>query len=55
MARVMIKCPTTGEPVSTGMDMDSLEGVSLSNNTLRDCPECGQDHVWQGSDAFLEE
>lgn len=54
MADVMIKCPVTGVPVATGigMDFESLKNVDMRDNTLGDCPSCGQDHVWQKKDAF---
>lgn len=54
MARVMIRCPETGNPVPTGivMDFETFKTVTMNDNTLGSCPECGEDHVWQGSDAF---
>ena len=40
--KVMIKCPNTGEMISTGVQMDSK---AFSSVTLKDyvtvCPECG--------------
>ena len=55
MTRVMIKCPATGEPVSTGMSMDkaSLESSTLSMNSVS-CPHCQQMHTWNKEDAYLE-
>ncbi len=55
MATVMIKCPTTGKDVSTGMSMDqqSFQTATLSNNSVR-CSACGKDHVWNKKDAFLK-
>jgi hypothetical protein len=55
MARVMIRCPVTGNPVPTGMNVTSLDGVTMRDNVLGNCPECGRDHVWSGEDAFLED
>lgn len=54
MADVMIKCPRTGEPVSTqiGMDFDSFRSATMRDNVLGSCPACGEDHVWQKEDAF---
>jgi len=56
MARVMITCPETGNPVPTGFDMDegSFEGSTLTDNTFSPCPECGQAHTWSKEDAYLE-
>lgn len=56
MGMVMIKCPTTGKPVPTGIGMDkgSFEGSSLTDNTVASCPHCGADHTWSKSDAYLE-
>lgn len=54
MADVMIKCPTTGQPVPTniGFDFETFKNVTMKDNTLGHCPACGQDHVWQQEDAF---
>ena len=54
MARVMIECPQTHKPVYTGnnftwMEFDSL---ALGEHELR-CPECGQVHRWNKSEAYL--
>ncbi len=52
MAKLMIVCPKTGKAVSTGVSEteDSVETATLSN-----CPECGEEHVWTGKAAFLDE
>ncbi len=56
MPRVMIKCPKTGKPVPTGMgaDQKSFESGCFRDNSFGPCPECGQRHIWQKDDAFLE-
>ena len=56
MAKVMIKCPTSGKPVFTGMAMDksSFEVASLSRNSVK-CPHCGNMHTWDKKDAYLVE
>jgi hypothetical protein len=56
MARVMIKCPSTGKPLSTGMDFgkQAFETSTLTNNTVGPCPHCGQMHTWSKKDAWLE-
>lgn len=56
MAKVMIKCPKTNKPLSTGIDMPKqvFESSHFSNNAVS-CPHCGGTHVGQKSDAYLEE
>jgi len=55
MARVMITCPDTGRPIYTGMSFDKITFV---NSQLTDksvlCPACGQVHIWDKQDAYLE-
>jgi hypothetical protein len=55
MAQVMIKCPKTGKLVPTGIVMDkiSFKTSTLTNNTLGNCPACGENHVWSKKDAIL--
>lgn len=55
MPRIMIKCPTTGKPVPTGMDFDrqTFENATLTNNATG-CPHCQQTHTWNKADAYLE-
>jgi hypothetical protein len=52
---VVIKCPTTGQIVPTGlaMDPDTFRNAILEGNGLGNCPACGGNHVWSKSDAFL--
>jgi len=56
MGQVMIKCPTTGKSLSTGMAMDeqSFESAQLINNVVGACPHCGQNHTWSKPDAWVE-
>ena len=54
MALVMIKCPTTGKPIATGLATESLDAEPLRDEVVS-CPECGEDHVWQREDAYLED
>lgn len=58
MAKLIIDCPNTGKPVSTGMDLpkSTFESTTLENNTT-DCPhpDCPEDtHTWNKEDAYLE-
>jgi len=56
MATVMIRCPSTGNEISTGMAMDqaSFDSSDLTDNIVGGCPECGSRHTWSKKDAFLE-
>ncbi len=48
MARAMIACPNTGKAIYTGMSFDQLPDRSVL------CPECGQAHIWNEQNAYLE-
>lgn len=54
MAPVMMKCPTTGKPFATGLDMDqqTYESSTLEDN-FSSCPYCGQEHTWSKGDTYL--
>ena len=51
---VMIKCPSTGKPVKTGMSMNkySFQKALIGAHEVR-CPHCGQIHVWSKKDTHL--
>src|SRR5262245_54441771 len=51
---IMINCPTTGRPVSTGIltDEDSYSRLSPLPGAMH-CPDCGQHHDWAISYAWL--
>ena len=55
MARIMIKCPSTGKAILTGMaaDESSFASSGYATNEVF-CPECKQSHIWSKKDAFLE-
>jgi hypothetical protein len=53
LRRLTIRCPVTGTPADTGYELSSIPTVS-ARNLLVDCTECGQDHLWQVEDAFLD-
>ena len=55
MARVMITCPDTGRPIYTGMSFDEIifENSQLPDKSVL-CPACGQVHIWNKQDAYLE-
>jgi hypothetical protein len=55
MARIMIRCPKTQRPIPTGIAADpaAYETLTLEGNSVK-CPACGETHVWDKKDAFLE-
>jgi hypothetical protein len=58
MAMVLIKCPVTNLPVSTGlfMEEDYFESATLGEEDRRlSCPLCQEVHVWQKEEAYLVE
>jgi len=56
MAVVMINCPDTGKPLSTGLSMDrqGFRTSQLSSNTVGPCSHCGKSHTWNKKDAYLK-
>ena len=56
MAILVIKCPHTGRPISTGIEVDPRE-FRYSPDTLSrvKCPECGLDHAWWTREAWLDD
>ena len=54
MSSMMIRCPITGEPVSTAIEVEPSVFRKLPKISARMlCPACGQDHVWATSSAWL--
>ena len=55
MGQIVIKCPKTGQLVSTGMAMNwqSYTSATLTQKTLSNCPECGDSHTWDKTDTQL--
>lgn len=53
MPALMIKCPETGLPITTGISVDekSFESSSFSGNQV-DCPYCGKMHTWSKEDVI---
>ena len=55
MGFVVIYCPTDGEPVYTGLQMDP---VVYEDAVIRDygmlCVRCGKTHIWSKEDTWLE-
>jgi hypothetical protein len=56
MGVVMITCPSTGHPVSTGIETDTEIFVKLPDVLVHTrCPFCGLDHPWGKRDAWVSE
>ena len=56
MGAVMIRCPRTGRAVSTEIDTEPSEFSRLPEVAARmRCPDCGEDHIWTASEAWLGE
>jgi len=55
MSELMIRCPSTGEAISTGINIDSRSFRALPDVASRShCPKCGLDHVWWKREAWLD-
>jgi hypothetical protein len=56
MAIVMIKCPSNGSAVSTGIELEEQTFIQLPNvgSEMR-CPACGGHHIWKKGDAWLSD
>jgi hypothetical protein len=54
MGVLMITCPNTGQPISTGIetDMYSLKQIDEVLTRTR-CPYCALDHAWWTREAWL--
>ena len=51
---VMVRCPTTGRELSTGVEMDAATFEQLPDiHSLIKCPVCGLDHTWSMREAWL--
>ena len=57
MARMMLKCETTGKEVQVGFPIDrkDFEAAPFGKSAFGPCPECGRIHVWTKQDVTLRE
>jgi endogenous inhibitor of DNA gyrase (YacG/DUF329 family) len=54
MSSMMIRCPTTGRPVSTAIEIEPSVFRKLPNLRAHMlCPACGQEHGWMTKSAWL--
>ena len=51
---VMVRCPTTGRELSTGIEIDAatFEHLPEIRSQIR-CPICRLDHIWSTREAWL--
>lgn len=57
MPALMIRCPTSGKPVDTGIALSKdafHDPRTVMDNNETSCPHCQQIHIWGKKDAFLE-
>jgi len=56
MARVMIVCPETEQPVYTHVSCTASDFMDLPiiQSTIK-CVECGKQHSWTPADSYLDE
>jgi hypothetical protein len=56
MAILLIECPHTRRPISTGIEVDPESFAKLPDVLSHvKCPECGLNHAWWTREAWLEE
>jgi hypothetical protein len=54
MSVVLIRCPTTGRELSTGIETDASTFEQLPDiRSQLMCPICKLDHVWSTRDTWL--
>ena len=54
ISRVVIACPETGATVHTVLRLRPSAFEALKGEHGFRCPRCGQVHVWNKQDAWLE-
>jgi hypothetical protein len=53
---VMIKCPTTHQPLFTGVQIsEAVFATAVFTNVKVLCQHCEEEHRWSKADAFLVE
>jgi hypothetical protein len=56
MAILLIKCPHTHRPISTGIEIDPNSFANLRDVLSHvKCPECGLEHAWWTREAWLDD
>ena len=57
MAVLLIKCPHTNRPISTGIEVYGSETLARLPDEFShlECPECGLEHAWWTREAWLQD
>lgn len=56
MGILLIKCPLSGRPISTGIEIEADSLLNLPDVLSHvKCPECRLEHAWWAREAWLEE
>jgi endogenous inhibitor of DNA gyrase (YacG/DUF329 family) len=50
MTFLMVKCPSSGQIVATGIETDGIDRLPKVG-TRMPCPLCGQEHFWTSRDV----
>jgi hypothetical protein len=51
---LMIQCPRTGRPISTGVELEEAELARLADVAKQaTCAACGMTHTWWKREAWL--
>jgi hypothetical protein len=54
MSSLFVRCPTTHEPVSTGIETDPESLAKMQSTTVSIvCPHCGQLHDLKMSETYM--
>jgi hypothetical protein len=56
MPHIMIRCPTMGRPVPTGLTTEAIKFESLSGMVMSlQCPACLKLHKWERKEAWIDD
>ena len=54
MAKILINCPVSGQPIDTGVEIDEASFSSLPTFVGKAfCTHCGTEHEWTKDDARI--
>jgi len=54
MTFLMVKCPSSGQIVATGIETDGIDRLPKVGTRML-CPLCGQEHFWTSRDVWFAE
>ena len=54
MTFLMVKCPSSGQIVATGIETDGIDRLPKVG-TRMPCPLCRQEHFWTSRDVWFAE